>query len=55
MKVIRISLSADGEQADGDSRQPAWSPDGQQVVFESNATNLVPEDRNNAWDVFIAG
>ena len=29
------------------------SADGRYVAFESNATNLVPGDTNNAYDVFV--
>ena len=35
------------------SRNPAISGDGKSVVFESSASNLVKDDTNLAWDVFV--
>jgi Tol biopolymer transport system component len=51
----RVSVSSAGEQANswtGDSTS-AVSADGRYVVFWSEATNLVPDDTNGYWDVFI--
>ncbi len=48
-----ISKSASGELANADSYAPSLSADGQLLVFESNASNLVDGDNNNANDIFI--
>jgi Tol biopolymer transport system component len=47
----RVSTTARGE-ANGPSRASLVSADGRVVVFSSEASNLVPEDRNAALDVF---
>jgi Tol biopolymer transport system component len=49
----RVSVSGTGEQATGDSRDPAISADGRYVAFGSAASNLVPGDTNDAADVFV--
>jgi len=49
----RVSVSSTGAQGNGDSRGGPISADGRFVAFESEATNLVPGDTNNVWDVFI--
>lgn len=41
-----------GGQADGHSANPVLSGDGQWIAFESDATNLVPEDTNQVRDIF---
>ena len=51
--ILRASVSSGGLQADGPSRNPSLSGDGQILVFESSATNLVLGDTNGAWDVFV--
>ncbi|MEJ8820194.1 hypothetical protein [Lacibacter sp. H407] len=48
-----ISVSASGEQGNADCAEPSISADGQTVVFESKATNLVSGDNNNAKDIFL--
>ena len=30
-----------------------WSPDGTQIILVAGASNLVPGDTNNAYDVFV--
>ncbi|MBI4571356.1 MAG: PD40 domain-containing protein [Chloroflexi bacterium] len=49
----RISVAINGGDGDADSITPAISADGRYVVFTSRASNLVPNDANNAWDVFL--
>ena len=49
----RVSVSSAGVQADGPSFNPQVSSDGNIVVFESDATNLVTGDSNNRRDIFI--
>lgn len=50
----RVSISTNGDE--GDERSVGYggniSADGQYVVFSSPATNLVPEDSNDDYDVF---
>lgn len=49
----RISESAGGEQGDGISSASSVSGNSGYVAFYSDATNLVPNDRNNEPDVFV--
>ena len=51
--VERISVNAAGDQGNGISRWPAWSPDGTRIAFGSRATNLVSGDTNFTDDLFI--
>lgn len=51
--IQRVSVAADGGQANGDSFQADISADGRFVVFTSNATNLVRNDTNGADDIFV--
>ncbi|MCB9849002.1 MAG: PD40 domain-containing protein [Phycisphaeraceae bacterium] len=48
-----ISRAPGGEPANGHCRRPAISRDGTMIAFQSDATNLVPGDRNNATDVLL--
>lgn len=50
--TVRVSVDANGEEADLSSHEPVISADGRHVVFTSYATNLVPEDVNFSADVF---
>jgi Tol biopolymer transport system component len=54
-KTTRISVSASGAQADGDSLGPSISAGGRLVAFESFAGNLVSGDTNQRADVFVRG
>ncbi|WP_190023197.1 TolB family protein [Streptomyces hiroshimensis] len=50
----RVSLAADGSQADGASYGgAAMSADDERVFFASDAANLVPGDTNGRQDVFV--
>jgi Tol biopolymer transport system component len=55
--ITRLSVDSNGNQANGASdlgfAKSAISGDGRYVVFQSNASNLVPQDTNNALDVFV--
>jgi cysteine-rich repeat protein len=51
--ITRASVLSDGTEASSDSQNPSISGDGRYVVFTSFAKNLVPNDTNNAWDVFL--
>ncbi|MEP0766206.1 MAG: PD40 domain-containing protein [Fimbriimonadia bacterium] len=48
-----LTTSPDGLPGNHDSKAPALSGDGRSVVFESLASNLVEDDTNGQWDVFI--
>jgi WD40 repeat protein/quinohemoprotein amine dehydrogenase alpha subunit-like protein len=49
----RPSVASDGTQANGPSRNPGIDCCGGYIVFESDATNLVPGDTNGRTDVFV--
>jgi hypothetical protein len=48
----RLSVNAKGIQGNGNSFKPSISADGHFVSFQSDASNLVPNDTNNTTDVF---
>ena len=52
-ETTRISLASNGTEANYDSRSSAISADGRFIAFVSWATNLVPGDTNDDWDVFV--
>lgn len=50
----RINFNANFEEAvGGDSLRPRLSGNGRFVIFESDATNLVPGDTNASMDIFL--
>jgi len=49
----RVSVSSAGGQANGWNLYPDLSADGRYVVFQSDATNLVPGDTNLVYDIFV--
>ncbi len=51
--TTRVSTSSTGGQVDSNSVTPSISVDGRYVAFASFATNLVPGDTNDDWDVFV--
>ncbi len=52
-QISRISVDSKNRQTTDDSYAPAISADGRYVAFDSEATELVPRDRNRATDVFV--
>jgi Tol biopolymer transport system component len=48
-----VSVASDGSAADDTSKHPAISADGRYVAFQSKATNLAEDDRNNMYDIFL--
>ena len=52
-QTIRIDRSMDGLQSVGESHNPVISDDGSRVAFTSTVGDLVPNDHNNASDVFV--
>jgi Tol biopolymer transport system component len=51
--TVRVSIASDGTQGNDESFSPAISSDGRFVAFQSDATNLVPNDTNNRSDIFV--
>jgi Tol biopolymer transport system component len=53
--TIRVSIASDGRQANNGTQAfvISISSDGQFVAFPSLATNLVPDDTNKVWDIFV--
>lgn len=52
--VTRVSVNALGDGANGDSRAPSISGDGDLIAFESAATNFVANDTNFSMsDIFL--
>lgn len=52
-KTVRVSLDSQGAQTHGQFAVPEISSTGQFVVFASSAEDLVPQDTNRSYDVFI--
>ena len=55
MTITRVSVDSAGNQAIGSSffDIPSISANGRFVAFESKASNLVPGDTNNTYDIFV--
>ncbi len=51
--TTRVSVSSSGGQSNHDSFEADISDDGRYVVFRSNASNLVADDTNKRFDVFV--
>ncbi len=51
-KTRRVGVGVEGE-PNGPSLAPVVSTDGRVVAFSSDASNLVPSDRNGVMDVFV--
>ncbi len=51
--TTRASVASNGTAGNGDSRGGSLSDDGRFIAFESDATNLVSSDTNNATDIFV--
>jgi Tol biopolymer transport system component len=49
----RVSVDSAGSEATGYSDSPSISADGRFVAFESEATDLVADDTNEATDIFV--
>ena len=48
-----VSMAAGGAQSNDYSQSPMLSADGRYVAFTSRSTNLVPNDTNGTYDVFV--
>ena len=51
--TTRVSVASDGTQGNGHSQYPSISADGRLVAFHSAARNLVTDDTNGTFDVFV--
>ena len=52
-KTERVSVPSDGAEGNGESLRATISTHGRHVVFLSYASNLVPGDTNDTYDVFV--
>ena len=52
-KTQRVSIDSNGLQGNSISYRPSLSADGRYIAFDSNASNLVSNDTNGTWDVFV--
>ena len=52
-RTTLVSVSSSGVQGNSDSYRPSISANGRYVGFDSDATNLVPNDTNGIQDVFV--
>jgi Tol biopolymer transport system component len=52
-QISRVSVASDGAQGNGRSDSPAISADGRYISFSSEANNLVGDDANDTWDIFV--
>ncbi len=52
-RIVRASVGSAGVEGNGTSSHAVVSDDGRWVAFESDATNLVPDDTNGVRDVFV--
>jgi Tol biopolymer transport system component len=52
-QTTRVSVSSAGIEGNGDSTDPCLSGNGRYVAFFSTASNLVPDDTNGHWDIFL--
>jgi hypothetical protein len=52
-ETVRVSVASDGTEGNGYSRGASISTNGRYVAFESEASNLIPEDRKGWKDIFV--
>lgn len=52
-RTIRASINNEGEEGNHVSNSPAISGDGSKIAFVSLASNLVLDDTNETWDIFM--
>ncbi len=52
-QTTRVSVNDAGQQGDGASTFCSISADGRYIAYQSQAQNLVPDDTNFFWDVFV--
>ncbi len=52
-QTSRVSVNSDGNEANGRSHFPKLKDNGRYVAFTSYASNLVANDTNGAYDIFV--
>jgi hypothetical protein len=52
-QTTRVSVATDGTEGDKGSERPSLSFDGRYVAFQSLAGNLVAQDTNTDYDIFV--
>jgi Tol biopolymer transport system component len=52
-ETTRVSVDSNGNEGNGNSHQASISADGRYVAFNSWANNLVANDNNNRFDIFV--
>lgn len=52
-ETIRVSIAFDNSEGNQISEKSFISSDGRYIAFQSGASNLVPNDTNNLYDVFV--
>ncbi|MEA2458143.1 MAG: TolB protein, partial [Thermoleophilaceae bacterium] len=55
LNTLLISSTASGQAGNGPSSNPASNDDGEYVAFQTDATDLVGDDHNNATDIVLRG
>ena len=51
--TIRVSVATGGAEGNGESTEASLTSDGRFVVFTSEADQLVANDTNGTWDIFV--
>lgn len=52
-KTTRVSVGSNGEEGNSYSHSPVISGNGEYVTYDACASNLVPDDTNNTFDIFL--
>ena len=52
-KTRRVSRRPNGKRPNGPSESPDISGNGRYVAYTSKASNIVPNDTNGTWDIFV--
>ena len=52
-QTTRVSVSSTGVQGNSISYNPSISSDGRYIAFESDSSNLVANDNNGSYDIFV--
>lgn len=53
VSIERMSVNVNGQQANGASFKPAFSPDSTKIAFESDASNLLPSGLNGERQILL--
>lgn len=52
-ETTRVSVASDGTESTNSTSAPSITADGRLITFTAFDGNLVPDDANHAWDVFM--